>query len=83
MATNPPPDDLTPAQEEALKKAWDILGEHFDRVLLVVDTETPQGQQDAHAVFWQGGALPAIGMASYAHQRLLERNNRNHEPTDE
>ena len=63
---------MTPAQDEALKKAWDLLSEHFEHVLLVVDFEVVSG--DAHECWWHGGALTAIGMAEFAKDRLLHSN---------
>ena len=66
-------DAFTPAQREAVEKAWDLLTEHFDRVLLIVDYETrdAHGNCDAHEGFWHGGSLAALGMCEYARDRIL------------
>lgn len=75
-------DSKTPAQQQALEKAWDLLCEHFERVLLVVDFEIEHNGKlaDQHSGFWHGGALAAIGAAEYAKQRILESNEKNNEP---
>lgn len=78
-------DPMSPAQRQAAQKAWDILTEHFDRVLLVVDWEieeqSPEGKaQDAHEGFWAGGSLSAVGMAEYAKDRILNSGTKYHEP---
>ena len=66
---------FTPAQEEALRKAYDLLGEHFDRVVMIVDTEV-DGQTsdpgDATDITWKGGFMAAMGMIHYAHARLTK-----------
>lgn len=76
-------DDMSAPQREAICKAWDLLCEHFDRVLLVVDFET-EGEggkrEDAHEGFWHGGSLSAIGMAAYAQQKLLNTGSKTYEP---
>ena len=63
---------LTQAQDDAIKKAWDLLTEHFDRVLVVVDTETPE-REDGHEVWWHGGYLAGLGAAEWAKVRMLEQ----------
>lgn len=76
-------DPLSPAQRQAVQKAWDILGEHFDRVLLVIDTEV-EGEggrrDDAHEGFWHGGSMAAIGMAEFAKDRVMASRSRDCEP---
>lgn len=79
-------DPMSPAQREAMQKAWDLLTEHFERVLLVIDFEV-EGEdgkrQDAHQGFWHGGALASVGMAEYAKDRIMSCRERDNEPDDE
>lgn len=74
-------DEMTPAQRAAISKAWDLLGEHFDRVLLVVDWETNDGC-DAHEGYWHGGSLPAVGLAEFAKDRILRSRLKTNEPNE-
>lgn len=68
------PDEMTPAQRQAIAKAWELLTEHFDSVLLAVDFETTaNGElQNAHAGYWHGGSMSAIGLAEFAKDRILQ-----------
>jgi hypothetical protein len=63
--------ELTKAQEEALCKAWDLLKEHFDAVLLTYDTEVPEGTDRAFACYYAGGISTCVGMAERAKFRML------------
>lgn len=78
------PESMTPAQKESLQKAWDLLTEHFDRVLLVADWEVEGDlRQSAHVGYWHGGALAAVGMAEFAKDRVLSGGRvQNEEPED-
>lgn len=74
-------DPMTPAQREALDKAWNILAEHFERVLLVIDWDVETGEDrnsrvNAHECLWHGGSLSAIGLAVFAHDRILHGGER-------
>lgn len=64
---------LTPAQQDALEKAYSLLGEHFDSVLIGVlaETTTPNSQEEAFRCCFKGGFTTAIGLASRCHDRLL------------
>lgn len=65
--------DLTKSQEEALERAWSILTEHFDRALLVVDSDVDNRDgrnTDDSSCLWHGGYMSAIGMAHYALNRI-------------
>lgn len=68
-------DPFNPAQRNALKQAYLLLGEHFDRCLIVVDCviEDEQGTCDAHEACWNGGSMAAIGMAEFARNRILAK----------
>lgn len=68
---------LTLAQQQALEKAYDLLGEHFDHVLIAISTE--YAQEDgmvATRVFWKGGPIPAIGLCEEAKTTLLNTGKR-------
>jgi hypothetical protein len=65
---------MTPAQQQVLEKCYQQLSEHFERVLIVVDTEVidEEGEPgDAHLVYWHGGSMAAIGMAEFAKDRVM------------
>jgi len=67
-------DDMSPAQREAVQKAYQILGEHFDCSLIVVSFEMVDDQNEqanAHVCYWHGGFMPALGLATYCHDRML------------
>jgi len=73
------PDLMSPAQREAICKAWTILTEHFDHVLLVVDWERTgddSNLENCHEGYWHGGAMPALGLSRFADQRILESSKR-------
>ena len=70
---------MNTSQTEKLEQAWDILTEHFDRVLLVVDHETPD-RTDTSKVYWHGGYMSAIGMARYCEAMIITRKDTNQEP---
>jgi hypothetical protein len=78
-------DPMTKAQREAVCKAWDLLTEHFEGSLLVVDWETDQRDengtaQDARVGYWHGGSMRAIGLAVFAKDRVLNSGKPYSEP---
>lgn len=80
------PDSMTKAQRDAIRKAYTMLGEHFPRVLIVVDYELDDGngkEEDAHEGYWRGGALAAIGMCKYAEDRILHSGKKWMDPNEE
>jgi hypothetical protein len=64
--------DLTPAQMGALDKAWDMLEEHFDHVLLLIDTEAPEGEDRVFQCGYHGGITAAIGLCERAKIQIVE-----------
>ena len=78
-------DPMTKAQRDAVCKAWDLLTEHFDGVLVVADWELDEKDedgknQDAREGFWHGGSMRAIGLARFAESRIMESGKRFQEP---
>lgn len=63
--------EFTEAQIEARNKAWALLAEHFDKVVLALDTESPDGDDDSFEVSWIGGLSTAIGLAERAKLGLI------------
>lgn len=59
---------FTEQQREALNRAYDILGEHFDHTLIAVASETEHDGQPAETArcFWTGGYMAARGLADEA-----------------
>lgn len=65
---------FNPAQEDALKKAYTLLGEHFDYALISISTDYEAdmtGRTCAQEVVWKGGYISAIGLAEYAKHKIL------------
>lgn len=62
---------MTAAQREARDKAYDILGEQFDHVLIALSFETDQGCVQVN--YWKGGYIPALGLATYAQNWILTK----------
>jgi len=68
------PDDMTPAQRDAIRKAFSLLGEHFEHVLIALDWETEDEKGDrcnAHTCYWHGGAMACLGLAEFGKDRIL------------
>lgn len=62
---------MTAAQKEALDKAHEMLGEHFDAHVIILKHETDDGCDDAN-ISHGGGFYTALGLLargyhSYAH----------------
>ena len=60
-------------QEDALKQAYRLLGEHFDGALISVVAEIGNFDGDAKEasrVLWSGGYLQARGLCAEADDRL-------------
>lgn len=71
------PKDLTTAQEEALKKAWDLITEHFDACVLttMVRAEGSEDSEIRHHYRYGGYAL-GIGLLETHKACLLARYGR-------
>lgn len=77
-----PDSELSPAQLEALRRAWDVLTEHFENVLIVAATQAP-GDGEAATVTrfaWYGGYHAAIGMAESAKRYVMDKSHGAAEP---
>ncbi len=53
---------MTDAQEDAIKKAREILNEHFEAWALCLQCEAVEDKTDHFPVAWHGGAATAIGL---------------------
>ena len=66
---------LTQAQQDAMNKAYALLGEHFDYTVIAVawDATTQQDdqQREAKAMYFKGSFIACIGLASWAHHMML------------
>lgn len=71
---------MTQSQQEAIQKAYSLLGEHFDCSLIVVDTTESDG--DEHVAYWSGGSMRALGLAVYVQDRLLRSGRKAFDPED-
>ncbi len=73
-----PEEKHTQAQKEALTKAWDLITEHFDRAVLLINTDKlSDDQETTTCYYWRGGVLSAIGLMEVAKQRLMEAPEKN------
>lgn len=74
-------DLMTPAQREAVCKAYSLLGEHFRSSVLMVDFDVDDNDGgDAHAVYWAGGSVAALGLCEFAKDRILHTGKGSIEP---
>jgi hypothetical protein len=64
MSDEPEEDDagLTQAQVQARDKAWELMVEHFEGVVLIFDTEVNEGTDRAFACNYHGGLTMGIGL---------------------
>jgi hypothetical protein len=63
---------ITPAQQEALEKAYAILGEHFDFSIIGVGWTTEHDEPtEASRYFYKGGRMACIGLAVSMQHALL------------
>lgn len=78
------PENLTKAQDEALKKAWDLLTEHFDAIVLttLVRAEGSEDNEIRHHYRYGGYAL-GIGLLETHKAFLLARYGLKEEGDDE
>jgi len=80
-------DPMSVPQRQAIQKAWDLLTEHFDGVLLVADWELIEKDedgknQDAREGYWHGGSMRAIGLARFAERRIMDSGRKTSEPDE-
>lgn len=74
----------TTAQNEAIDRAYQTLGEQFDGVLIVVSCEVDDNpNQSANLACWKGGYMTALGLATFAQHKLLNHGNKNNDNGDE
>lgn len=70
-------DLMSDNQKDAIEKAYALLGEHFENVLICVNFEysavggASQDLGEAQALYWKGGSMTALGLAAFAHERIL------------
>lgn len=62
-------EDLSPHQEQAIDKAYALLGEHLDSFVLILDTEVDD-RRTRSRVLWKGGHMTASGMIEWARNKL-------------
>lgn len=65
---------LTPAQTEAIQKAYALLGEHFDHMIFIVNVEIYDGAEakTATKMCYKGGFMSALGMLQWGTVQLLD-----------
>lgn len=69
MSTNI--NELSP-QEAALRKAYELLGEHFDALLIVVSADVEDVEPCSMRDLRYKGYIEAVGMATWAQHKLLQ-----------
>jgi len=71
------PQDLTQTQTEAMQKAWDILTEHFDAVVLTACVRAEGGSENEIRLHYRyGGYATAVGLIETHKAFLLSRYGR-------
>lgn len=74
-------DLMTPAQREAVRKAYALLGEHFRSSVLMVDFDIEDDDgSTAHVAYWAGGSMAALGLCEFAKDRILHSGKGSIEP---
>ena len=71
---------ITPAQEEARDKAWDMLKEHFENVIIAYDTEVSEGTDRFFEFNWWGSPSMAIGLCERSKLRMLKKIEQENDP---
>jgi hypothetical protein len=72
--------ELTEQQEQALKRAWDILSEHFDGFVLGVRFSCNNDQSEGHDFFYYGGRASALGTATLL-KDVIKNNTQSQPPS--
>lgn len=67
---------MTDAQEDAIAKVKEILSEHFDACVMVVQVEEGD-KAESNPAFWHGGWALAVGLLEVGKISVL--NNRKEE----
>lgn len=57
-----------------MNEVWNKLKEHFDSVILAIETECPQSTDKFRDGYWHGGASVSLGLAVWMEKRLLDPN---------
>jgi hypothetical protein len=62
-------------QQEALQRAHEILGEHFENAVILVSTDVYVGDRlaTAHELLFHGGAMTALGLLTWGGDQIMER----------
>lgn len=67
-------------QREAIQRAYSLLGEHFEKVVIIVSappSDSPEDDGEEMTETWyKGGFTTAIGLLDYSKHRLLHKNDR-------
>lgn len=72
MSEEPEKPALTEAQQKALKKAWDLLCEHFESCIVVYTTTCKDdGTESVFDCNYHGGFTVGIGLAERAKHQWL------------
>jgi translation initiation factor 2 alpha subunit (eIF-2alpha) len=64
--------NLTEAQNAALERAWEMLKEQFEHVIVAFETECREGTDRVFDCNYHGGPVMAVGLAEKAKQTFLE-----------
>lgn len=76
-------ENLTPVQEAILNEIWAKLKEHFDSVVLAIETETPDSTDKFRDGYWHGGASVSLGLAVWMQKKLLDPDQTVRKPKDD
>jgi hypothetical protein len=65
--------DFTTSQKAAYEKARELLHEHFEFVIIALETEVEDGTDRAFDGSWKGGLSACIGLSERFKNRLLSK----------
>lgn len=75
---------MTPIQAEVLNKVNEMLKEHFDNSVVIVDTEGAKNCDRLFNASWNGGGLTnALGLVERMKHRLLLRSEYSDDPQED
>lgn len=66
-------DDISDAQRDAIQRASDILGEHFDAHVVICSWNTLSSTMEFQNTngSWSGGIVTAIGLCDLYREKLI------------
>lgn len=67
---------LNKHQQDALERAYDLLGEHFDHAVIITGWDVDSTAAMAYKLIFKGGSLSALGLCNWAADRILDQDRK-------